>query len=268
MKEMTFEEMKQVQLSIMDKFHNWCEMHNFNYTLGCGTLIGAIRHQGYIPWDDDIDVCLIRSEYDRLLKEFNETAPENLRLRSVETDSTYYTPFAKIEDTSTYLIEEWANKYDIGVNIDVFPIDAIPDNKFSCKLLFFKKRIWLSLLSMKNASVKNRKKSFLKKLIIQLSNVLVAPIPIRYIGLKLSKLANKKDTTSKLIMDVSSIFMSPQKAYPRSVFDDRIKVKFEGREYNAISGYDLYLRKTYGDYMQLPPVEKRVAHHPFTPYWK
>lgn len=126
MKQINIDELKNIQVDILKKFHTYCVDKDINYFISCGTLIGAIRHKGYIPWDDDIDVQLPRKDYEVLIEEFNVSPPEDLRLRSLFSSKDYNLPYAKIENVKTCIIEYADSNVDIGVNIDIFPIDSIP----------------------------------------------------------------------------------------------------------------------------------------------
>ncbi|MBQ8445584.1 MAG: LicD family protein, partial [Opitutales bacterium] len=129
MREITHEELKQIQLGILDKVHEFCEKNGITYFLSSGTLIGAVRHKGYIPWDDDLDLYMPRADYDKFIKLFSANSPENTKLLSLETDKKYQYPFAKVIDDRTEMVETAVGEsFKIGVYIDVFPVDSVPDN--------------------------------------------------------------------------------------------------------------------------------------------
>ena len=115
------------QLEILKEIDRICQKHHIEYWLDGGSLLGAVRHGGFIPWDDDIDLLMPRADYDRLTDEFNDAAPAGLRLHCLASDNSYAAVYAKIEDTSTVLVEKSSTK-PIGVNIDIFPIDPLFDS--------------------------------------------------------------------------------------------------------------------------------------------
>ena len=121
-RKVTLEEMRDLQLAMMDKIHEFCVERGIRYSLGGGTLLGAVRHKGYIPWDDDIDIMLPRPDYERFLKEFDGVYP-NFKVLHLNNDRTYPYLFAKVYDSRTLLVECRAT---MGVYIDVFPIDGLP----------------------------------------------------------------------------------------------------------------------------------------------
>ena len=117
-------EIKKIELDILRAFRSFCEKNSLRYFLAYGTLLGAVRHGGFIPWDDDIDVAMPRTDYERFLKEFRDERYEVYDL----SKKGYFYPFAKLCDTTTVLIEEMSVKNSIGVYIDIFPMDGIADN--------------------------------------------------------------------------------------------------------------------------------------------
>ncbi|MDY6309086.1 MAG: LicD family protein, partial [Oribacterium sp.] len=126
MKLITADVIRPIQLQIMDELDAFCRAHEIPYTLLGGTLIGAIRHKGYIPWDDDIDICLFRPDYDRLLREF-QSESGHVELWTPDRTPNYLHPYCKAVDTRTVLIEA-DKKHAIGVNVDVFPLDDMPES--------------------------------------------------------------------------------------------------------------------------------------------
>ena len=130
------EELKQIQLQIMDYFHSWCKEHGIRYYITAGTLIGSLRHKGYIPWDDDIDVVMLRAEFDKLIHDFPKSETGHFRLLSIETDSTCKYTYAKLYDDRTVFIEgDEKAIHPIGVNIDIFPLENATDNFVDAKRL-------------------------------------------------------------------------------------------------------------------------------------
>lgn len=165
-KEITMEELRAIQLDILDKIHAFCTEHGIRYSLGGGTLLGAVRHKGYIPWDDDIDIMLPRPDYERFLKEFDGKYAE-LNLQHYGNDNTCCIPFAKVYDNRTVLIEKLQKS---GIYIDVFPIDGLPEeSKIKDYLYIYNNQLhkiyFMTPFYIITGSLKDRIKYYVKKLI-------------------------------------------------------------------------------------------------------
>lgn len=258
--EITIEELREIQLQMMDKIHEFCESRNIRYSLGGGTLLGAVRHQGYIPWDDDIDIMLPRPDYERFLKEF-DSVYEELSIQHLDNDDTCCIPFAKVYDNRTVLIERYQRS---GVYIDVFPVDGLPEEKYIkdyiVKWHSHIRKIQKSTAFYKLGNSKTKKlKFYLKKL--------VYPSRAKVIDNFYKFLAMYPYGTTANAGAICGIY-AEKELMTLEVFEKYIMLPFEGRSYKAISDYDAYLSKHYGEYMQLPPVEKQISHHEFKAYWE
>ena len=262
-KEITLDELRELQLNILDKIHEFCINSHIRYSLGGGTLLGAVRHKGYIPWDDDIDIMLPRPDYERFLKEF-EGKFDWLKLQHYKNDDTYYFPFAKVYDTRTVLIEEGAIN---GIYVDVFPIDGLPDEK-GLSEYYNQFRRYVLMLCKTNKYYKfqighNRYFLYIKYL---LKRILY---PNRKDIIKRLEALYRRYSFDESYYAGAIVGRYAEKEHmEKSVFTKYVKVAFENHHYNCIADFDEYLRKHYGDYMQLPPVEKRVSNHEFIAYWK
>lgn len=255
------EELKKIQLQILDDVAQFCEERGLRYYLAYGTLLGAVRHKGYIPWDDDIDIHIPRPDYERFLREYNNTESP-YKVVSPESESRYRVPFAKVHYPKS-IVREFHFKPDVfGVYIDIFPLDGV-ESQAQAKECGELRR----LMHVKN-SVFLKSMPFKRKLRLTITKLILLP-------LSLSKLLKRiKSTATRCIYDKSDnvcSFMSRTAAreiLPRSVFDNYVMLPFEGKEYRAPKGYDSYLKANYGDYMQLPPEEKRISHHNSEARWK
>lgn len=259
MRQIDINEMKQIQLNILDAVADFCEKHNINYWLDCGTLIGAIRHKGFIPWDDDIDLGMLRPDYDKFMALFNK---ENdvYKAYSIENNSDILYPFIKVLDTRTVLYEPDERGVKSCVNIDVFVYDNAPDNDKEVEKMYRKRDRYRGLYCTRTRVNMSENKPLLHLLKLVLYPFLLL-FPKNYFVKKIVKNSKKySDKETKRIGNFTSI---TKLLCDKSFFAEFIPVEFEGKFYKAPIEYDKWLRAFYGDYMQLPPENKRVPHHKF-----
>ena len=262
-------ERKNIEINILKYITEICDNHNLTYFLGGGTLLGAIRHNGFIPWDDDIDIMMPRNDYDKLRKIMkNKSSSDFLYLEYKEHESYYY-PFAKLVYKKTELIEFECDKLkDMGVYIDIFPIDNVSDDMQENKKLFKKYKMYDILLGSYKMSKEELKKNNIVKRILRYILKWYMSIFNNYKKV-LEKMENlgKKYPNSNTVACITRRYFEKE-IMPKSYIEDFIMAKFEDREYKIPKGYDLYLTKHYGDYMQLPPKEKQVSNHDNIAYWR
>ena len=269
MKEITLEERKQILLNIMDCIDSFCSQRGLRYYLTGGTLLGAVRHKGFIPWDDDIDIAIPRKDYEIFCKTFNMYALNSCKFVDVETTPNYYCSYGKVFDTRTLLIENIANPVALGVNIDIFPLDYLGDDFLYAKKLnavIEKYRYRLKMTHLKYGKTRNIARIIVKNIIAFIFHRFSRKKIIEKIT-KLSKqFADKTD--SRFVAIIVMMTYGEKEIMERKWFDNVVKVEFEGRKYNAPEYFHEVLSHFYNDYMQLPPVEKRVTHHSNTAWWK
>ena len=266
MKKITPEELKTLQLDILSAVDCFCDKYRIRYSMGCGTLLGAIRHKGYIPWDDDIDIYMLRKDYNRFEKLFPQVYDGHYCLSSFLRDSRVLIPFAKVYDNRT-IIQKRSKNLTPGVNIDLFIIDDVPDEEDE----------WVSFNRKRKAMIKKLRHSSLKVSSINSwkKNIAAIVYSIRYAFLN-------QHTLTKEIIDFAQSYngkgnrrvfettlgMNLKKPFPKSLFDNIVDLPFENRLFKGFKNYDEYLTASYGNYMELPPLEKRVSFHTFDAYWK
>lgn len=270
MKEIAADELLKIQVDILQKVDKFCRNNKIPYTVFGGTCIGAIRHKGYIPWDDDIDIAMTRPNYNRFLQLFNGRV-ENLEVFAPELNWNYYAPYANVCDTRTLLDEEFNghNGMDIGVKIDVFPIDAVSSNidlYHAQKQNFIK--LWNILYLKRLVIRKIWRKNLRETIAILLKRCKYLNSSYAEIQKEISVLIVKDNYEDAEYVDLSCYPWPNDSRCPREVFEDYINVPFENIIVSIIKRYDDYLTRAYGNYMAFPPKEKRVSHHHFKAYWK
>ncbi len=259
-------EKQQVMLEIMDEIHDFCISNNISYYLVGGTLLGAVRHHGFIPWDDDMDIGLLRKDYEYLLENFRSKSG-NIEILNYRNMDHYIWPSAKAIHKKTTLIELGREKSEIGVYIDVFPIDYIDvDSYEDAKKIVKKSNRWKNYLTLKYLRI-DRNRSLAKNIIVIIGKLLYF-IPDSYLIKKVNSYGKQNYSGSEKYVCNFTGAWGLREIAKASDFAETVKGQFEGRNYLLPRGFDDYLRTVYGDYMVLPPVEKRVTHHSNKAFWK
>lgn len=270
MKELTTEELLSLQLEILKKVDSFCRENAIPYTVFGGTAIGAVRHKGYIPWDDDIDIAMTRPNYDRFLRIFNGSV-EHLQVYAPELNWNYYAPFANVCDTRT-LLDEGTNGHhgmDIGVKIDIFPIDGTSSNDdvFESEKNIFSEMwtlLFLKRVSLSSLWQENKKEAFL----YGLRKIKLLYKSYANIQKKIKDLITNHPYETSEYVDLRCYPWPTDSRCLKVVFEEFEDTPFENLTVSIIKRYDDYLSKSYGKYMQFPPEEKRIAKHHFKAYWK
>lgn len=269
MKKMTLDEVKQVELDALKYLKKICKKHNLTYFLCGGTLLGAIRHQGFIPWDDDIDVMLPRKDYMRLLEILEYSS--NYDILTPYNDKDYYFFFSKMVDRRTILKENGSPKINkLGVNIDIYPLDGLPlrePEKFLNDIRNEFSDFFFSKMNLYYTSEKPFKKIF-KVLYYLPKYIKLSNINWFERKMKILMLMEKYDFDISKIVAYTLPKYGLKEILGKEVFSKTTNVKFEDEYFSAPIGYDKYLSNLYGDYMKLPPESKRKSHHYFKAYWK
>ena len=266
MKELSLQEIKQVELEILKEFHSFCEENNIRYFLAFGTLLGAIRYKGFIPWDDDVDVLVPRDDYNRLLKQFQNN--DKYCLYAFERDKKYSFPFAKLCDMTTRLVETVYpnNGVELGVNIDIFPLDHFDDDLGKAKKevkRISRNLIWLGATKLDAPLTKHPIKRFVWHFILIYVKLRGSAHYVR----KVIKECNKPEQNGSRYMGPKVWPIWGERIIvPAEVFADTVQIEFEGMRLPAPADYDTLLTCLYGDYLPEPPVEKRKTHHSFKAY--
>lgn len=265
-KELSLEEIKVLQMDVLAAIDRFCCANNIRYSMACGTLLGAIRHKGYIPWDDDIDIYVPRQDYKRLMAEFPETYEGYYKISSLERDKFWNRPYANAYDSRTVFEEDARNCELIGVNIDIFPVDDVPIGEEWIR--FDTKRRREQKLFSLNFVRFSRQRAFLKNAFLLFYRVIACFYPTRKWAERLDVKAQQFNEQGYNYLFENCLGLLQKKPFPKELFDRLIYVPFENRQFKAFADYDNYLKNGFGNYMQLPPKEKQVSHHSFKAYWK
>lgn len=272
MREIGIDEFKSRALAVLRQMKSVCEKNNIRFFLAYGTAIGAVRHQGFIPWDDDIDVVMFREDYERFQHIMNNERGR-YQLLDINSNRNYALPLAKLIDTHT-VVSQVSQKENIklGVWVDVFVLDFVPDDIRKRKKLYSRlehlQTYWTQSAYNKHSILKWGNNSFRSYLFYFLY------APIRLLGArfwvqkieKLSKNSNTKPSSTVAVLTFAANNNRERHTYPVSFWGNGKEMLFEGDYYLLPEKNDEYLKFQYGDYMQLPPEEQRVFHHTFTAF--
>ena len=271
MNEIQLEEIKSIEFEILKEFKSICDNNGFKYSILAGTLLGAVRHKGFIPWDDDIDVMMPRPDYERF-KQYCFTNNTGFQIICNEKNKKYGYLFTKLVNPFTIIVEEDSDRFNLnmGIYIDIFIYDGMGNSRKEAVKRFNASSLFRELLVAGNWKHYFKSKTHrwyyepFRFLLFLLSR------PIRFD--KLINRINKMYTgidfyESEFVGNLCSDKRS-KSIINRSCFDDYVDLEFEGELLKAFKGYKVYLEAMYGDYMKLPPIDKRNTHHTFKAYWK
>ena len=269
MKVIGFEENRKIQLELLVAFDEYCRKKGLVYFLGYGSLIGAIRHKGFIPWDDDIDLLMPRDDYEALISEFNRDIDNPyIRLISPIEDIAKHT-IVKIIDNRTIKIEKGvkykSEKEYLGIDLDVFPIDGQPDKddefiKWRKKLIKYYRAYSLMIMDYKELGHRSKiEKIWLTVLYRKKHKVLM----------KANALHQKYPyDESKYVGVCENMYVDDGDRVKKECYDYPVEHLFENRMINIPVGYECVLHNIYGDYMKLPPIEMQRTHHENNVFWR
>ena len=271
MQELTIKETQQISLEILHTVAEICEEQQIRYALIYGTLIGAVRHHGYIPWDDDVDIMMPRPDYERFLEYMKQHVNNypNLRVFNREECPKYPYKITRISD-DRYTIRMGNEKpVGMGVFIDIYPYDGLGMTKKEAVSYGLKGDRLSSLCyqATRQHFAFETTKSRLRKVIKYPVYLVSRLIGKDFFQNRLQKLAGIKDyDRSEYVGCVIWLSWGEKDIFPRSWFDETIRMPFDKYEFRVPKEYDRVLRHEYGDYMQLPPEKDRVGHHCFKVY--
>lgn len=296
MKKMTNKDIQDVSLEILKDIHEFCEENNIYYILCGGCLIGAIRHNGFIPWDDDIDLAFPRPDYERFINSYKSKRGYKIFSREIEGGDGVYLAFSRVCDMDkTYVdasLNPWS-QYETGVWIDIMPLEgAYADEDLERKRwkranATWRKSVWyrfskLDFSRLKELSVvlpkaKWARFSFMDSHLFRFVYIFIKVVFCKFFFRKgsnytdfLIKICKECDfNKSDYYTDLAITHYGMREYNPKSYLGKRILFKFEDSQFYVPSGYDGWLRHIYGDYMKLPPKEDQIHKHEVNNYyWK
>ena len=264
MTQLSVNEMRTGMLDVLSEVHSFCEKNSLRYYLAFGTLLGAVRHKGFIPWDDDIDIWMPRPDYEKLCRNFSHPFFKVINARNREN---YPLDFAKVHDERTIVFEDGGDG-DWGLFIDIFPLDGIPSKaefeKMKKKVATFRH---LAANQRFTRKLNISRSTGLKKSLAAIAGRIIHPF------ISLTTILKKEDDymrrndfdTCKFFSDLTEIKPS---LLDKSLISERVLLDFEGRRFYAPKEYDRWLTVVFGDYMTPPPEENRAATHKITAFVK
>ena len=264
-----FRKMQLVELDMLIDFDRVCRNNNINYVIFGGTMLGAIRHKGYIPWDDDADIAMLREDYEKFKSHMNELNPDICYFQDNTTDPEYRWGYGKLRRTGTKYVRVGQEhlKCKTGIFIDVFPMDDIPKTTFfqiiqDFRCFCLRKVLWSEVAK------------FNTKGIAKIWFTLLSKIPTKKVFKKIEKYTTKSSNNTKNRVRVL-LFPATGRLYkknpikemygmPKKWFLDKDEYIFEKNKFYGTKDYDAILKYIYGNYMKLPPLEGREQHSPFS----
>lgn len=252
-----------VLMIILREIDRICVKYGINYSLIGGSMLGAVRHKGFIPWDDDLDIGMLRSEYERFAAACAEDLDERFELQTNENDPNYVYGFAKILLKETFLVQygHEKTKHKKGIYVDVFAYDNVPESPALQKKHNRKNYVLSRMLRRKFGSRDTRNWGLKQKVafaLIDFANLFVSKKRlVRMLNANIVKYDGKP---SDYVCNLSGFYSYEKETTPSAYFTEFIRLPFEDGEFPVVSRYDEFLTHVYGDYMQLPPEEKRRTH--------
>ena len=262
MKEIGLEESKHIMLKMLESIDKCCREHNIKYSLCWGTMIGAIRHHGFIPWDDDIDVMLPRSDYNKFIEVYNDS---KYGLYSPRNNKNCIQILTKVYDKSTCIFFNNHPKSLFGIWVSLFPYDNVPVDHL--RRWEIKRTFWMSLYHFKTVRYL-KTDSIVRKIAKFVLKIPVLPFSSFWIYSRVEKILTEyNDKQSDKICIWPADEFTEFDYYPVDLFSELIDVEFDRVRCKLIGGFDKFLRMKYGDYMTFPPEEERVPKHDYKAYY-
>lgn len=278
-KELSLKEIQSIEFDILIYLDKICKENKIKYYLSSGTLLGAVKYNGFIPWDDDIDVILFRNDYIKLIDILSKSNGK-YKLLSVYNTKGYYYPFAKLVDSRTILIENSKRIKEMGVFIDIVPLDGFKTDNYFKEIndIRFVKNLMVRRFRIKNCirdnfdymkvlkkKIKNKK---LKDVIYCLVDYLSLPLGYNFWTKLYDRLISNNDIDNSKYVGVRTGSFDVKEVYLKKDLIKQSNYIFEGKKFTSFKNYDLYLRKKFGDYEKEPSDDQKISHHQMNVYMK
>lgn len=259
-KEINMQDVWAAEQSILDRLDRICSDNGLRYSLAYGTLLGAVRHKGFIPWDDDVDIMLPREDYERLMELWPAVAPADLILDRCDLDPENFNVFSKVRKDHTTFLQfdyERSARFHKGIFNDVFPVDRVPEGRLARKLQY----VDFAFMLLFNRGFPSGSKGA-----VGIAERLLLRIVPRKRYFRVSQFFARRgrrwnDKPAAYLISPVTI-RDCKRWYPADLFDSLQRLRFQGRDYSAFSKAEEFLTIRYGDFRQLPPKEDQIWKHP------
>ncbi len=260
------DDIKSLEIDTLEKFDKFCSENNLKYCLTGGSLLGAVRHKGIIPWDDDIDIAMFRPDYNKLL-ELAPSMPEDCRLFSIERGDKSARLYGRICNMNYISVDKYYDqKLSSYFGIDIFPLEAVPSDPVSYAKFAKKIRLLRRMFIFSNSAL-FKGNGFLKAYLLKPLPIIVCKIiGAKRIFKRFRKLIDKIDYKNAECIALLTGRYTENERYPKDKYYNLIRLDFDRLKLPAPQTYDEYLKQLYGDYMLLPPEKDRKPHHSFELY--
>ena len=251
---------KQIEIEILREFVKVCNALNLRWYAGYGTALGAIRHKGFIPWDDDVDVVMPRKDYEIFCKDAQKLFADNYFVQTLDSDKEYWQPFAKVRRSDTTFWEEGTLNDEInhGIYMDIFPLDGYPTNWFYEKIYMIKRVVYDNFLYQGGDW---KKMSGYRKIFALLYRIIKGTLTKKEAAIKKEKLVTFIPYDDGKLVSCLVADTPKAEAVTSNVYGNAREVVFEDMLVRVPDQCEVYLEKLYGDYMQFPPEEERIPLH-------
>ncbi len=270
-RKLTIPEIRQIELDILKYFHKFCEENNLTYYLAYGTLLGAVRHKGFIPWDDDIDVHMPRKDLEKLIEIFNKkNTNKDIEILTIYNNPNFYMPLIRLVNKNTIINRDniFDIKCDVSIWLDIFPLDNMSDDYKDALSLNRKAKTfrWLANQKIFKFNINTSFSQKIKNIFHNIIKFCLRPVSVEYLMKKTDRIS-KKYMQQEMTKYVGWAANFKANIYPSSYFKERVLLEFEGDKFYAPKEYDKILTEYFGNYMDLPPMDARVGHNMEEVYW-
>lgn len=264
---LTMQELRELEYKGLLYLKAICDENKLDYYLIGGTLLGAVKYNGYIPWDDDIDIALKREDYNKLIKIIENDVNSEYKILTIYNTKDYYYPFAKLVNKNTKVIENAKEINDLGVYVDVFPMDNFDNDVYK----IYNKTKYIRNLTSRRMRIKDdsEKNNWginqkIKDAIYGIIDVISLPLGYNFWARILDKILSKNNKGKY----VGTLYFDKIDFYDSDLFLEKQYYLFEKDKFKSMRNYDLYLTKQYGDYKKDLPKSKQVNPHQMEAYWR